>query len=51
MVKKKYCIAVDEEIMVKAKTHLIVGQKLSPVINDLLIKWVECMEKSKRGSN
>jgi len=40
MVKKNYSVTLDKEVVDKAKEKLKVGQKLSPVINELLIKWV-----------
>lgn len=41
MGRKNYSVTLEEEIVDKAKKKLITGQKLSPVINDLLKKWVE----------
>lgn len=38
---KKFNITLEEEVVDKAKEKLKVGQSLSPVINDLLKKWVE----------
>ena len=40
MVKKNYSITLEEEVVAKALSKLEVGQKLSPVINDLIKKWV-----------
>jgi len=41
MAIKTYSVTLEEEIVNKAKEKLKIGQKLSPVINDLLTKWVE----------
>lgn len=45
MVKKNYSITLEKEVVDESITNLEVGQKLSPVINDLLIKWN--LEKKK----
>lgn len=45
---ERYNVTLEEEVVESAKKQLEVGQKLSPVINDLLKKWVE--EKKKRKS-
>ena len=39
MVVKKYTITLEEEVVEEAKGNLEVGQKLSPVINELLKEW------------
>jgi len=36
---KQYTVTLDEDIVKRAKEKLEVGQKLSPIINDLLKKW------------
>ncbi len=36
-----YSVTLDKEVVEEAKKKLKVGQKLSPVINDLLNKWVK----------
>lgn len=41
MGKRNYSVTLDEEIVDKAKDKLSIGQKLSPVINELLIKWCD----------
>ena len=45
MVKKNYSITLEKEVVDESIKNLEVGQKLSPVINDLLIKWN--LEKKK----
>ena len=37
MGKRNYSITLDEDVVEEAKENLSTGQKLSPVINDLLI--------------
>ena len=39
MGKKNYSVTLEEEVVVEAKENLKTGQKLSPVINELLIKF------------
>ena len=41
MVKRNYSVTLEEEVVEEAKKNMQVGQKLSPVLNDLLIKWNE----------
>ena len=41
MVIKTYSVTLDEEIVNKAKGKLKTGQKLSPVLNELLKKWIQ----------
>ena len=48
MVKKTYSIWVEESVVEKAEKHLAVGQKLSPVIQDLLEVWIEHRIKEKK---
>lgn len=38
---KNYTLTLDEEIVREAKKYLVVGQKLSPIVNNLLKEWVE----------
>lgn len=45
MVKKNYTVTLDEEIVNESFSKLAVGQKLSPVINDLLKQWNKTKEK------
>jgi len=44
---KTYSVTLEEETVNKAKDLLKLGQKLSPVLNALLNKWVE--ENLKQG--
>lgn len=37
---RNYSVTLEEKIVDKAREKLKVGQKLSPIINDLLKKWV-----------
>jgi len=43
---QRYNVTLEEEVVKEARESLEVGQKLSPVINYLLKKWVE-MKKQK----
>ena len=38
---KNYSVTLEESIVKQAKEKLKIGQKLSPVVNDLLKKWVK----------
>ena len=38
---KTYSVTLEEETVNKAKRKLKVGQKLSPVLNEILNKWIE----------
>jgi hypothetical protein len=38
---ENYSVTLEKEVVEKAKKKLKLGQKLSPVLNDLLKKWVE----------
>ena len=40
MVIKSYSVTLEEGVVDDAKEQLQIGQKLSPVINELLRKWV-----------
>ena len=51
MVKKNYTVTLDEEIMDESLSKLVVGQKLSPVINDLLKKWNKTKVKRDEEEN
>jgi hypothetical protein len=53
MVKKQYQVTLDEEIVIKAKelhkenSPLKFETKLSPILNELLLRWVEKEMKQK----
>jgi len=38
---KKYTVTLNEEVVDEARKKLQVGQSLSPVLNQLLKKWIE----------
>jgi len=42
---ENYGVYLEKAMVEKAKTFLEIGQKLSPVINDLLKRWVEKKEE------
>ena len=42
---KGYSVTLDSDVVDRAIKKLKVGQKLSPVLNDLLKKWVEEKER------
>lgn len=47
MVKKNYSVTLEEEVVDKAQGLMgPEGRKLSPVINNLLIRWIELQEES-----
>lgn len=46
---KGYSVTLDEEVVVEAKRYLQVGQKLSPVINELLKLWLLKRKKEVDG--
>ena len=37
----RYTVSLDEDVVFDARERLDVGQKLSPVINQLLIEWAK----------
>lgn len=39
MGKKNYSVTLEEDVVKEAKANLKTGQKLSPIINELLIKF------------
>jgi len=41
MVIKGYSVTLEKEVVEAAKDKLVVGQKLSPLINHLLKLWAE----------
>ena len=41
MVIKNYSVTLEEEVVKKVKEKLQTGQKLSPIINEMLIQWLE----------
>ena len=41
MVIEKYNVTLEKEVVEESKKKLKVGQALSPVINDLLKKWLK----------
>jgi hypothetical protein len=44
---KRYNITLEEKIFNEARKYLEIGQALSPVLNDLLRRWIE--EKKQNG--
>ena len=44
---KTYNVSLEKEVVDEAREQLAVGQKLSPVINDLLKKWIEKTKRDK----
>ncbi len=38
---EKYSVSLEKEVVDEARNYLEVGQKLSPMINQLLKKWIE----------
>jgi len=40
MSKRNYSITLEEEVVKKAKEKLKIGQKLSPIIEELLRRWI-----------
>ena len=38
---ERFNVSLEKEVVKAAREQLAVGQKLSPVINDLLKKWIE----------
>ena len=45
--KKNYTITLDYEIVEEVKTLLGIGQKFSPIVNELIIQWVK--KNKKKG--
>ncbi len=37
----RYTVSLDEEVVFDARERLDVGQKLSPVLNQLLVEWIK----------
>ena len=44
---KKYTVTLDESVVDGARKKLEIGQKLSPVINQLLKEWVKLKEEEE----
>jgi len=44
---KQYTVTLDEDVVEDAKEKLEVGQKLSPILNDLLKKWIKLKRRNK----
>ncbi len=38
---RRYNVSLDEDVVFDARERLDVGQKLSPVLNQLLIEWAK----------
>lgn len=45
MAKRNYSVTLEEEVVNKVQDRLQVGQKLSPMINHLLKKWLEMKDE------
>lgn len=45
---KSYGVYLETDLVKRAKKLLSLGQKLSPIINDLLSKWVIKQEEANK---
>lgn len=45
----KYSVSLEKEVVEDAKKYLVIGQKLSPIVNDLLKKWIEMRKKEEES--
>lgn len=44
MTIKTFNVSLESDVVLEARKKLVVGQALSPVINDLLKKWIKQQE-------
>lgn len=45
--KERFNVILDPELVAEARGLLDVGQRLSPILNNLLKKWVKEQKKDK----